>query len=176
MGKYILIFSILLVIQNCSTKKRTFVKTGDYETAINSAVIDFCHTSSLANKDKTFSVSYKDYDSGIIGVSILGDINKIYIVGGSSQGRVKDRFMEYDNKLFYWYDEKKDKDPNIMSKLSKYGVIIKVDSLTEDMGYTIDDSKKAIHYYFCKNNLSIFKKKITPIALPKEIENKLNCK
>lgn len=175
MRKYILIFGVIFIVQNCSSWKQELIKDGDYEIAIKNAIVDFCNTLPSNNKDKTFSVSYKEYKSGIIGVSIFGDSNKIYFVNGSFQSRVKDRFTEYDNNLFYWYDEKKGQDPNIISKLSEYKVIEKVDSLTEDMGYTIDDAKKATHYYFCRNNLLIYKKEKSSIAMPKEMKNDLNC-
>jgi len=176
MRKYILIFSVFFLVQSCSSWKEDLRKNGDYEIAIKNAIVDFCNTLPSSNKDKTFSVSYKEYKSGIIGISIFGDINKIYSVNGSFQSRVKDRFIEYDNNLFYWYDEKKGKDPNIINKLSEYKVIEKVDSLTEDMGYTVDDAKKATHYYFCKNNLLIYKKEKSSIAMPKELRKNLNCK
>ncbi|MCQ9634847.1 hypothetical protein MP477_07780 [Chryseobacterium sp. WG23] len=175
MKKYILIFIVFSIIQSCSVWKNELTKNGDYEIAIKNAVIDFCNTSSLANKDKAFSVSYKEYKSGVIGVSILGDINKIYLVNDSFQGRIKDRYIEYNNHLFYWYDEKKGKDPNIINKLSEYNIIEKVDSLTEDTGYTIDDAKKATHYYFCRDNLLLYKKEASSVAMPKEVKKELHC-
>lgn len=175
MRKYILIFSMFFIVQSCTVWEKELTKTGNYETAIKNAIIDFNH-SSLSTKNRTFIVGYKEYTSGIIGVSILGDDNKIYIVSGSPVGRMKDQYIEYNGKLFYWYDEQKGRNPSIEKKLSEYNVIEKVDSLTEDMGYTIDDAKKGVNYYFCKNNLSVYEKEITSIAMPREKENNLNCK
>lgn len=175
MRKYILIFSIFFIVQSCTLWKKELTKTGNYETAIKNAIIDF-NKSSLSTRNKTFLVGYKEYNSGIIGVSILGDDNKIYVINGSTMGRMKDQYIEYNSKLFYWYDKQKGKNSNIEKKLSEYGVIEKVDSLTDDMDYIRDDGKKGVNYYFCKNNLSVYKKEITSIAMPKEKENNLNCK
>lgn len=142
---------------------------------IKNAVIDFCNTSSLANKDKTFYINYKEYGSGITGVSILGDINKIYVLNGVPQSSVPEQYFEYNNKLFYWYDDKKTKNPAIIKKLSEYKVIDNVTSINEDMGYIRDEEKKGINYFFCKDNLLIYKKEKTSKALPQEIKNDLIC-
>ncbi|MCY0979412.1 hypothetical protein PGH12_04660 [Chryseobacterium wangxinyae] len=175
MRNYIYIIVLAFTAQNCSTWKKELIKTGNYEKAINNAIIDFCHTSSLAKKNDAFSIYYKEYNSGIIGVSILGDDNKIYIVNGSPTGGIEDQYTEFGKKLFYWYDDKKGRDPKIIEKLSEYKVIDSVKVLTEDMGYIRDDAKKAVNYYFCKDNLSVYKKEMTSTAMPKQITNDLNC-
>lgn len=173
MKKNFLIISLVFFSFSCSTWKNELAQKGNYEIAIKNAVLDFCHTSTLAKKDKTFSLSYKEYETGIIGISILGDTNKIYVINGSSQRRIQDQYVEYDNKLFYWYDSKKNS--NIVKKLSEYKVIDSVKVLQEDMGYVIDDKKDGINYYFCKDNLLIYKKEQTSTAMPKTITNNLNC-
>ncbi|MDV7698613.1 hypothetical protein N6B72_16925 [Chryseobacterium soli] len=174
MKRYFLIFNLMLFCQSCSVWQKEQVQTGNYETAIKNAVIDFSH-SSLASKDKVFSLTYKQYDKGVIGISILGDVNKVYLINGTPQGRVKDQYIEYDNKLFCWYDDKKEKDSNIIKKLTQYKVIDNVEVLTEDMEYIRDDTKKGVNYYFCKDNLLIYKKEETSIVMPREIKIDLHC-
>jgi hypothetical protein len=171
------LFFIVLTFQSCSSWKKGISNNGNYETAIQNAIIDFSH-SSLMRKNSVFHVSYYEYASGIIGVSILGDDNKIYMINGSNifGVRMGDQYTEYKGKLFYWYDEKKGKNPNIEETLSKYGVIEKRDSLTEDMGSIRDDAQKALNYYFCKNNLSIYKKEMTSIAMSEKKGNNVICK
>lgn len=174
--KYFLSSIILIfILQSCLSWKKELVQNGNYEAAIKNAIIDFSH-SSYATKNRTYIIGFREYKTNIIGVSILEDDNKIYIVNGSPLGRLKDQYIEYNGKLFYWYDEKKGKDSNIKKKLLEYNVIKRVDSLTENMGYIRDDAKKAINYYFCKNNLSIYKKEKTSVAMPREMKNDLNCK
>ncbi len=173
---YLLFFiGSILFIQSCSSWKNYLNKDGNYEIAIKNAIIDFCATSSLANKDRTFYINYREYDSGIIGVSILGDINKIYLLHDIPQSRVPEQYFEYDKKLFYWYDDKKIKNPNIIKKLSEYKVINNVTSITEDMGFIRDEDKDGVNYFFCRENLLIYKKEKTSIALPKGINNNLIC-
>lgn len=171
----LLIISIIFVLQSCSAWKKELASNGNYEVAISNAVIDFCNTSYLANRNKAFSVSYQEYNTGLIGISVLEDINKIYSLNDSLLGRVKDRFIHHNDNLFYWYDKKKGRDSNIVNKLYEFNIIEKVDSITEDMGYTIDDRQKATQYYFCKNNLLIYKKEKTSIAMPSKKVNNLNC-
>jgi hypothetical protein len=151
------------------------VSNGNSDTVFKNAIVDFYHTSSLARKNSTFSIYKREYDSGVIGVSILSNDNKIYVLYNSPQSKIPDRYIEYNNKLFYWYDNEKDKDPNIVKKLSEYKIIDSLQILTEEMSYKRDDAKKATQYYFCKNNLLEYKKEETSIAMPKEIKVQLNC-
>ncbi len=52
-------------------------------------------------------------------------------------------------------------------------MIDSVTSITEDMGYIVDDAKKAVNYYFCKKNLYKYKKETTSIGMPREIKKDL---
>lgn len=177
MKKQILIFSLIFFVQSCTTWKKELIQTGNKETAIRNAIVDFYYTSSLAKKGEVFNIyTYREYNSGIIGIGITENINKIYIINGSPQGRIENQYIEYKGKLFCWYDDKKERDPKIIEKLSEYKVIDSVKVLTEDMGYIRDDAKKAVNYYFCKDNLSIYKKETTSNAMPREIKLDLNCK
>jgi len=176
MKKYSLLIFFSLILSSCSTWKKELYQIGNNEIAIKNAIIDFYHTSYLVKRDKVFHIYSKEYNSGIVGISIIGNINKTYIVNGSIEGRIEDQYIEYKGKLFCWYDDKKGRDPSIIKKLSEYKVIDSVKVLTEDMGYIRDDSKKAANYYFCKDNLLIYKKETTSIVMPREKENNLNCK
>ncbi|KAB1232556.1 hypothetical protein [Chryseobacterium viscerum] len=175
MKYYILIVFLSLLTQNCKSWEKQLSQQGDKDIAIKNAIIDFCNNSTLSHKDKVFTINYKEYNTGVIGVSILGDINKVYIVNGVPKTRIKDQYIEYENKLFYWYDEKKGKNPDIIKKLYEYKVIDSVKILTEDMGFNIDDAKKAAHYYFCKENLLNYQKEENSIAMPKQLSISLNC-
>lgn len=166
---------ISFTVSACTSWKNELIQKGNYETAIKNSIFDFYHTSSLVKKNTNFIVSYKIYESGIIGVSITGNDNKIYIINGSPKGKIKDQYLEYNGKLFCWYDDQKGQNPNIINKLSKYKVIDSVKALTEDMLYVRDDAKKGANYYFCKDNLSIYKKEETSMAMPREIKINLNC-
>lgn len=159
MRKYFLIITLSLFCYSCSSWKKELVKKGSNEVSFKNAIIDFCNTSSLAKKDKVFSIYYKEYPSKVIGINIIGDDNKIYVLQGLPQGKIPDKYLEYDNKLFYWYDDKDIKNPNIINKLSEYKVIDSVKALTEEMGYIRDDSKKGVNYFFCKENLIVYQKK-----------------
>lgn len=176
MKKYSLLIFFSLMISSCSTWKKELSQNGNNEIAIKNAIIDFYNTSYLVKKDKVFNLYSKEYNSGIVGVSIIGNINKIYVVNGSPEGRIKDQYIEYKGRLFCWYDDEKGRDPNIIKKLSEYKVIDSVKAFTEDMGYLTDDKKKGASYYFCKDNLLIYKKETTSIAMPREMKNDLNCK
>ncbi|MEG0926851.1 hypothetical protein [Chryseobacterium sp.] len=173
MKKYFLILTLLGY--SCSGWKKELVEKESDEIAFKNAIVDFCNTSSLVKKDNVFSISFKEYSSKAIGISIMGNVNNIYIYQNSPQSRIPDQYIEYNNKLFCWYDDKKNKNPNIIKKLSEYKVIDSVKVLTEDMGYIRDDAKKGVNYYFCKDNLLIFKKEETSFALPREIKIDLNC-
>lgn len=123
-----------------------------------------------------FYINFKEYNSGIIGVTILGDVNKIYLLHGVPQSRIPEQYFEYHNKLFYWYDNKKSAHSNILKKLSDYKVVDSVSSITDEMGNIRDEKKKGMNYFFCKENLLIYRKEKTSIALPRDFKMDLDCK
>jgi len=175
-NKFLYLIILVFAVQNCSAWKKNLIQHGSYDIAIKNAVIDFCNTSSLANKDKTFYVNYKGYDSIISGVSIFGDVNKIYLLYGIPQSRVPNQYFEFNKKLFYWYDDKKGKDATVIKKLEEYKVIDSITSIKEDMGYIKDEDKKGVNYFFCKDNLLIYKKEKSSTALPRKLKNNLICR
>lgn len=155
---------------SCLAQKNGFSSTGDYKTAINNAIIDFMKMSSLQKKDNVFNISFKELNSGIIAVGIIGSHNKFYIDGNKPLTRMPTNYIEVNNKLFYWYDAN-EKDNNIIDKLKEYN-LIEYDS--EIFEYVVDDKKEGVNYYFCKNNLKNYKKQKT--NLPLKNETKFSCK
>ena len=84
------------------------------------------------------------------------------------------RFLEKEGKLFIWKDLDHEFDSDIMDILIKYD---KIDSVA-NMGKfedVIDDAKKGMHYYFCKEDFSRFKSVKTNIALGYYEPPKLKC-
>lgn len=79
-----------------------------------------------------------------------------------SKGRLPSRYIEKNGKLFFWWDDDYSLTENTLAVFNKYNLLqgdkngtIKVpDSI-------IDDAEKAAHYYFCKEDLSKYKRVIT---------------
>ncbi len=168
---------------SCATWREALVREGNHTDAIHNAIIDFVNTNRLSKKDSIFYVILFDKDTTIWGVEIIGsDGEKLYPTPenkiGTNYPYFPTDYFEYKGKLFYWYDSTKYVTEELIKVLSKYDLIdsLNVDSIVAIPTLFIDDAKKAVDYYFCRNNLLKYKKVTTRIAIGWYEPPKLRCK
>lgn len=163
---------IILFFISCTAQNKEVAFKESYKEAINNAVIDFLKISSLVKKDTIFYVSYKELTPQVIGVSIIGTKDKFYIDGDKPVNRLPTNYIEYKNKLFYWYNNNTEfNKESIINKLKEYKVI---EYDAEIFERSIDDNKQGVNYYFCRNDLSVYKKEKTNLPIS-NIPPKLSC-
>ncbi|MDR0231502.1 MAG: hypothetical protein LBI82_05220 [Dysgonamonadaceae bacterium] len=96
------------------------------------------------------------------------------IVG--SKGKLPSRYIEKDGKLFYWWDNDYPLTEEMLAILWKYDLLFDdTKGLVGFPQFSIDEKLKGVHYYFCRNNLSKFKRVVTNIAPGYYKPPKLNC-
>ena len=171
--RFILIF--LLVFQGCAAWKAGLNNNGDYNSAIHNAILDFSNTTSLYKQDSTFSVDFKEFNNEVIGVSIMGTINKFIVTEEGKSSRLPNRCLKHDGKLFYWYDENHSLDKKVINQLDSYNLIDSVKTIAF-AEFINNDAKKGVDYYFCRENLLKYKKIKTNKAMGYYELPKLNCK
>lgn len=178
---YFIYVIIIVTLISCSSWKESLVSQGNQNDAIENAIIDFVHTCSLRKQDNIFSIEVYIDEENLLGLSVLGGDDMKVFPGpmdkiGTYSNTFPSRYIFKDNKLFYWYDPTYPITLEIVSILSKYNYI---DSLNveETLGlpFFINESKKAAHYYFCKNNLRNYKKVVTNRAMDWYPRPKLDC-
>lgn len=176
---YIIILFILF-LSSCSAWKASLVSSGDQNDAVRNAITDFLHTEKLSKQDSVFSVSIDTVNSEILGIGILGYEDKLILHPdnkiGASDPSFPTKYIEKENRLFYWYDPTSSITNDLMSVLLRYN---KIDSSYVKGNYELsvrfDDSKRGVDYYFCKNNLVKYKKVVTSIAMGYYDPPKLKC-
>ena len=125
-------------------------------------------------------------------VSISGSSDFQYfltsdIKAGKKAKIIPTHFIEIDGKLFLWNDDDYPITEELLDALHRYNLFVDYDTflknegLPDDIGIIIldnpvDDSKKGINYFFCKNNLTIYKKVISSSALGYFDIPKIKCK
>ena len=202
MKKHIVITVLILTVFliSCASFKKEFIKKGNLDDAVQNAILDFSNTTSLFKNDSVFSVwpqdtlyrmvlnkdkedNYKfiegEHYKEIIAVGITANYDKILITDNTSIGvigKLPSQYLEKDGKLFYWWDNNKPLTQEILDVLSKYGL------LQDDEGgwvkfpdATINDLQKGAHYYFCRNDLTNYKKVITNKGIGYYDMPKINC-
>jgi hypothetical protein len=175
--KFILIFFVFFLV-SCASWKGLLVSKGNDEVAIHNAICDFLNTSPLSKHDSAFSISLKEYKEGILGISIYGATQKPLIVKNNntfSYSGLPTMYIEKERKLFYWYDSTRTVTSEVISILKEYNHIDTA-ILNVYIPTHINHSKKAEHYYFCRNNLLKYKKVRTRIAMGYYEPPKLDCK
>jgi hypothetical protein len=86
------------------------------------------------------------------------------------------RFIEIDAKLFYLYDEDYSLTEETLEVLRKYGRLRDDPDGTLYLDNPTNDSKKGMHYYFCKQDLANYKKVKSAIGIGYYEPPKLKCK
>lgn len=182
MSKHYLMGIVMFIIANLSIPQPIYAQCDNnfLDSCIRTAIKDFAKGKRF--DDKVYSVDVYLEDSEVIGISIFGQENKYYASPvnkvGSLPGSFPTGYMEIDNKLFCWQVPDKPITSEIIAILSKYDHI---DSTYADSfngiipEYIVDDKKKAMHYYFCKNNIRKFKKVKTSIGIGYYKRPKLEC-
>ena len=156
------------------------VINGNENNAIMNAIFDFIHTENkLLQDDKTFFIYTKNVEDKI-GVSIMGDPNTILLIieedGSYSYRAFPTMLYETNGKLFFWYDDTKSVTDTIINTLYQYNFVDTMIVNAYIPESTINEVKKGANYYFCKNDLSNYKKIITNKSIEYYKPPKLKCK
>ena len=181
-----------MLLGSCGAFKKDLAKTGGQKEAIRNAILDFSNTSGLYKKDTVFSVSFlgplyrmvleetNDGNGkwvvgepyrGIVAVSIGADYSKMLLTDSTKVGnkgvKIPTRYIEKDGKLFYWWDDDYALTQETLDVLDKYDLLLKddMDGVVEFYDFATDDAQKGVHYYFCENNLTKYKKETTNKAI-----------
>ncbi|MEP1150342.1 MAG: hypothetical protein ABJH08_01330 [Balneola sp.] len=184
----------IFLLFSCSTWKESLVEKGDKEEAIQNAILDFSHTKRLFKQDSVFYIGvddplvifkegktrwhpHKTHDK-IIGISIVGDSENLYhksdveLNKPNENPRIPSRFVIHNEKLFLWYDDTQQITQELVDAISQFGLVRDND---EELFVVIDDGKKGANYFFCRNDLSRYKKVINNIAIGYYDMPKLSC-
>jgi uncharacterized protein YcfL len=176
------IIIFVTVLAGCSAWKEMLVAEGNHNVAVQNAIYDFIHTEGrLTKQARVYDVIIDTISNEILGISISGYEDKLVIHPknkiGTNHPYFPTRYVEIDNKLFYWYDSESNITSELIDALSRYS---KIDSSfvkgTYELNVVFDDSKKGVDYYFCKNNLLKYKKVRGTIAMGWYEPPRLKCK
>lgn len=180
--KYKLLAILINLFLYCSAIEKEVSVCNLHDEAIKIAVNDFLENCSLQKTDSVFAVNIYIDNDDILGLSISAvHENKIYPSSKDKIGKQTNIFpshyIEQNNKLIYWGDSTHILSEEIVRVLAKYN---RIDStfVNEEKAYpefVINEKIKGAHYYFCKNDLSQFKRVITNKAMGWYDVPKLKC-
>ena len=182
--KSIIVFLIIgTLFITCGSYKNAFHKSGGSIQAINNAILDFSHKGKLNKKGNVFSVSIIDtfkrmiliksdrsnykWTFGkaynlIIGVSIIQTSGFYFTTNNIKMGKnsnLPTRYVEIDEKLFFWWDSDYSLTEQTLRIFKKYHLLQEVEGgKIHFPEIWTDDSQKAAHYYFCRNDLTKYKR------------------
>jgi hypothetical protein len=169
----------VIVALGCTPFKHIVAQSEDRNEIIQNVILDFSSTK-LYRNNTVFSVKTGDMDENILIVRIGKNNTKLLItsnaVVGSFSSSLPSRFIEKQGKLFFWWDDYYPLTEEALSIYKKYNL------LQDDEGsvitvpdFIIDDAQKAAHYYFCRDDLSKYKKIITNKGIGYYDPPKLRC-
>ena len=176
----LLIISLLILLNSCSSYKENLIQIGYDKDAIMNAVLDFSNTSKLYKKGTVFKIMILNLNEEKLAVTIIKSGVKVLLKEKTkigSKGLAPSRYIEKEGKLFFWWDDNYALTENMLLMLSKYNI-----SQDDDDGFRlfpdfeIDESQKGVDYYFCKSNLLKYKKVTTNRAIGYYDAPKLDCK
>ena len=196
------IFLIIIISCLLSGCKSSIVipqkETYQTEDFINVAISDFVSKCSLFKKDSVFKFSVEDtlvklsfqseqsrwvldtvYQNVLV-VEILGlmDTKEWYfsdaVIG--SKGELPSRYAIVKGKLFFWEDDDYPLTEEILSVFKRYNILTEMMERGALPDNPINDAAKAADYYFCRNDVSNYKRVVTHVATGYYEPPKLKCK
>jgi hypothetical protein len=191
---------LVILLVGCKSPKEMQKPNGVPTDPIGLAISDFMKTRAFKKKDSVYSVAFRDtlfrmvltkldngnaewipgklYD-GIIAVRISASNYQFLLADEAkvgSKGKLPSKFIVKNGKLFYWWDNNYPLTQEMLDILKKY------DLFQDNQGGLItipinrtDDSQKGSHYYFCREDLSKFKRIVTNIGMGYYDPPNLNC-
>lgn len=153
---------LLLLFIGCSTWKTTLVRNGDKNDAIRNAIHDYIKSNRHIKKDSTYLVSIRNIDDMVFRVDIAKGLEKLLVATEDgvnfSHRALPTSYIELDNKLFYWVDSTQKVTDDLIKMLVKYNRLDTMVINSYIPARLIDDSRDAVLYYFCKENLTRYRK------------------
>lgn len=161
-------FAIAIIFGGCASVKNTFVKSGNnQDDAIQTAISDFSKTRKLFKKDAVFSVEIVGLSNNdnLMIVRIGKNNRKLLITKDAkigSTGKLPSRYFEKEGRLFFWWDDSYPLTEAAFAVYKKYNILQDDENGRITIpDFIIDDAQKGAHYYFCKNDVSSYKRVIT---------------
>ena len=163
-----ILFAVFLAIAycSCSTPKIVMQQVEIPKDAIQIAIEDFSTKCRLYKEDSIFGATiwnlpkegrFKDF----VVVSIMRYNEKV-ILGPEatigSMGKAESRIYERDGKLFLWRDDNCPLTRETMEIFRKHNLIETNTIKMKYPDYPRDDSQKGADYFFCKDNLAVYKR------------------
>lgn len=180
---YKLFIGLIILSFCCSAIKDSDNNANLRNEAIIIAIEDFLDNCSLQKTDNAFEANVYIENDDILVLGISGTYGfKIYPSSKDTIGAetriFPSHYIERNNKLiYYWVDSINVLTEEIVKVLAKYNQIdssyVNYENAYPD--YLLDESIKGADYYFCKNDLSIYKRVVTRIAMGWYDPPKLNC-
>lgn len=165
----LVVFSILF--ENCGLSKKGLGQIEDENDPIEIAIKDFSSNCKLYKRGTVFSVGiynlkeYKDLLVVRIGKNRRKMLLKSDVTVGS-KGKLPSRYFEKDGKLFFWQDDNHALSQDALAVFQQYNLLEKEKEYEDEiLLIDTDDSQKAAHYYFCKDNVTKYKRIITNIGI-----------
>ncbi len=187
MIKYLIIG--LLFIAGCRVQYIEGLEaTGGKEVAIRNSILDFTHIKKLYESDNVFSIIY--YDTLVTlktaevgdGYNVISVEDKVYdniialgiaayygrfplfdSLGVDRRDHLPSRFYKVDEKIFYWYDDNYTATDSNIEQLLRFNI---AEYIYDEKDQYLDEIRfskagKSATYYFCRNDLTIYKRVIT---------------
>lgn len=182
--KAITVFVIIVTLSmSCASYKNNLIRSGESIHAIENAIRDFSNKGKSYKRNAVFTlmvadtfykmilekVGQRDYKwkkgimyQEIIGVSIIPYPHPFLFranVEIEKNGHLPTRYIEKDGKLFYWWDPHYPLTEETLAVYRKYN-LLKDDEggLIKFLDIQTDHDTKSAHYYFCRNDLSKYKR------------------
>lgn len=158
----------LFIVLICSLfiigcKSSSIIIEGNLKDAILKSVNDFdLKYKKTIDKKKVFSVFETENPSYFV-VSIIEKERKFLYnpLKKPHENKLPNNYLELGNKLFVWFDDKKQIDEKTIAIYKLYDLLVDDENgnirfLDDDV---LDDKKRSVTYYICKNDLSKFKRR-----------------
>jgi hypothetical protein len=147
---------------------------------IQDAILDFSKTSKIYKKNSIFSIKNGELEKEIIVLRIgVNNMNILFNKDsiGKTSNTIPSKFVEKNGKLFFWWDSECKIQDNTISTYRKYNILQDNENgLITIPEFSINDNQKSVYYFFCRTNLTQYKRITTNKGLPNDVKVNLKCR
>ncbi|MGY4384650.1 hypothetical protein ACVWYN_001676 [Pedobacter sp. UYP24] len=197
----VLLISLIFIIANSFENSTQAQSIDKKQTVIEKAIQNYVNKSRIFDKAKVFRVSIEDslfrlglnnapdsdgiyryhavklFEGIFVGITVQDNQFPMSKLGlAYNQGKLPSRYMEIQNKLFIWSDLNYPLTDKTLNILQKYNLVFDSKGGMFTVPEIFDTkSYKGVYYYFCRNDLTKFKRIISSNAYEFQDFPKLKC-
>lgn len=172
--------AMFVFLIGCSTSRDLELLNQASDSVMSKAVTLYLQNGLDVDGHKSFFLYKVPFEeNGLVGVSVSPSQSDVLVnddIVPGTYGLAPSVAIEREGKLFYWHNNDVPLTEQVLNLLYSYDLVEYDPTGLKTMPtHTINDSRKATHYFFCVNGKTVYRRRVTSIGLGYYNPPRINC-